>query len=139
MAETKRRTGPRADRVVQSAAKQQFAKNLRSLLIARNMTQSDLARLAGDHLPKGATFGRDLISNYVLGRNFASDMHLNAMCKVLKVKPEDLDPSRGEGFGVGEPPTDVRDMGNGRIWLRVNQSTTWEVGLKVLQLLKGEE
>ena len=133
-----RRTGPRGDRVVSNAARMQFAKNLKSLMIDRGLSQSELARQATVFLPKGASFGRDLISNYILGRNFASDIHLHAICKVLKVKPEEIDPSRGEGFGIGEPPAEVRDTGNGA-WLRVNQAVTWDQALKIMTILKEGE
>jgi len=35
------------------------------------------------------------------------------------------------------PPLDVRDLGQGRAWLRVNQAVEWDTAVKVLTLLKG--
>jgi hypothetical protein len=33
----------------------------------------------------------------------------------------------------------VKDIGEGRVWLQINRSVTWEKGLEIIRILKEED
>jgi transcriptional regulator with XRE-family HTH domain len=68
----------------------EFGRRLERLLRAKGWTQSELARAAQEFLAPGKKFGRDSISNYIHGVNLPRGPHLDALCKALDCKPEDL-------------------------------------------------
>ena len=120
------------------AVKVEFARRLQALMLAKGWRQSDLAREASRHLPKGKTFGRDSVSLYIRGMSLPGPLHLEALCKALGTRPEELLPTRGvPSAGEAIPALDVREMSDGNVWLRVNQMMPWPTAIKVMEILKG--
>ena len=118
------------------AVKVEFARRLQSAMLAKGWRQSDLAREAGRHM-KEKTFGRDSVSLYIRGMSLPGPLHLEALCKALGARPEDLLPTRGmPSAGEAIPALDVREMSDGKVWLRVNQAVPWPMAIKVLEILK---
>ena len=121
---------------MRAAQATEFGRRVRAAMLKAGFkTQSDLARKAQQFLPDGQTFGRDLISNYVNGNNMPLEYHLNAMCRALNVKPEDLVPNDNSWREDANPPLDIRTAGDGSVWIRVNQRTTLDVAMKIMALL----
>lgn len=120
------------------AVKIEFARRLQAAMIAKGMQQSDLARAAEIHLPKGKRFGRDSISLYIRAKSLPGPLHLKALCAALGAKPEELLPTRGiPAAGDSAPTLDARDLGDGNTWLRINQAVPWDDAIKIMQLVKG--
>ena len=118
----------------------EFAAKLQRALILKGWTQSELARRAADYdTRKGSKIGRDSISHYIRGMNVPSPLVLEAIAKALGMKPQDLLPETTATVAEMEnPPIDLRDLGNGNVWLRVNQAVEWPIALKIMGMLKGE-
>lgn len=120
----------------------EFARRLNRAMIEKGWNQSELARRANAHAAPGseATMTRDKVSKYIRASSLPSPVHLDLLCKALGKTQTDLIPD----WGVPEagdpllPPIDVRDAGDGTVWLRVNQSVKWPDALKILAILKGE-
>ena len=80
--------------------KKEFSTKIYSLMMANNLSQSDLARSAG--------VGRDSISQYVRGRSLPSPKTAAKIAKALKVDIQELypaskhyeDPQTGKGFSI---------------------------------------
>lgn len=90
----------------------------------RNWTQSDLAREARKHLPKG-TLSRDNVHNYVHGKALPGPGFLLALAKALGTTANDLLPERGVNAPHGSsalPSTDVRDAGEGMAFFESQSS-----------------
>lgn len=106
----------------------------------KGWNQSELARQAQKHAPKGKVIGRDSISNYIRGSNFPNPVNLDALCKALGVQPADLVP--GSMFMRAKeeaPPMDIRGLGDGSAWLRINQRVSMPIALKILELLNSDK
>lgn len=118
--------------------KREFAKRLLAAMVERGWNQSETARQAALHMPDGV-FGRDSISHYTRAVAIPGPIALNALAKAFRMKPADLLPSRGmPALEAKTPSLDVKDAGDGSVWLRVNQRVEWAKALKVMELLKGE-
>lgn len=118
------------------AVKVEFARRLRTALIQKGWTQSELARMAEKHLKGGQRFGRDTISQYMRAKSLPGPIFLDAICKALGKAPDDLLPSRGMPT-IGEPsapPFEFRDMSDGTAWLRINKRYSISTVLKMLEL-----
>ena len=61
------------------------------------------------------------------------------MAAVLGKAPTDLLPKRLGRTESNDSPVDVRDIGGGQVWIRINQQTSWDKALKILELLKGDD
>lgn len=108
-------------------------------MVKKGWTQSELARRASDHHP-GKEIGRDSISVYMRGRALPSPAVLGALASALGVEPSDLLPSRGVPTAAqSSPKLDARDIGDGYVWLRINQQVTWAIALEVMKLLQTED
>ncbi len=119
--------------------KQAFARKLSELLRTNGWNQSELARQASLHMPEGGKFNRDNVSNYVRGRHLPGPVHLDALCKALHVKLDELLPPGSTPSAEDRLPLlDVRDLGDGTVYLRLNQQMPWEKALKILNVAKGE-
>ena len=116
------------------AALIEFGNKLAKLMQDKGMSQSDLARAASKFMPN-KKFNRDNISQYVRGNSFPYPVRLNAICKALGVNPEDLKPAGLPTASDKAPPLDFRSLGDGKVFLRVNQAVELDVALKVVALL----
>ena len=118
--------------------KRELARRLRRAMDDKGWTDADLARAVRKRLPN-TKFDRAHVSNYMLGKAVPGALYLNAISKVLGKEPTDLLPKRLARGEAAHTPVDVRDMGGGKVYLRINQETTWERGLKILEILKGDD
>lgn len=117
----------------------EFARKLQAEMIRCGYNQSDLARQASLHMPDDKPINRDTISLYINAKHLPGPERLVAIAKALGVEKHDLLPSRGITAKANiTPPVDVREMGDGRVWLRVNQAVEWPTALKILEMLKGK-
>lgn len=124
-----------------STVKIEFARRLNRAMIEKGWNQSELARRASAHAPEGSTVSmtRDKVSKYLRGEALPNPVHLELLTKALGKRPAELIPDWGvPEAGDALPPVDVRDAGDGTVWLRVNQSLDWPRALKILAILKGE-
>lgn len=118
----------------------EFGRRLQKHMVMKGWNQAELARRASDHMPGETQMSRDNISKYMNGVSMPSPMRLQAFAKTFNVSPNELLPSRGI-VQVAEkmPAFDMRDIGDGNVWLRVNQSIEWPKALKIMGILKGED
>lgn len=119
----------------------EFASRLQRAITAKGWNQSDLARRAQEHMPDGQKMGRDNVSGYIRGTTLPGPIKLKAMADALGVAPEELLPQRGvpNAGNKALPAFDMRAIGDGNVWLRINQAVPQAVGLKIMQLLLGED
>ena len=86
--------------------KAEFATRLGRLLTEKGWNQSDLARAASQHLPKGEEFRRDNIHVYLNETALPRPKQLNAIAAALNVAAEDLLP--GVAHAKGSMPVAMR-------------------------------
>lgn len=123
----------------QDAIKIEFANRLQRQMVDRGWNQSEMARQAALHMPNGK-FGRDNVSNYVRALSLPGPVHLRALSQALRCKPDELLPDRGIPRADDRaPPFDIRDTGDGRVWLRINQAVDKGVALKIMKILMEPE
>ena len=121
------------------AIRMEFARRLQAALNERGWTQSELARRMAPLL-KHSRLGRDNISKYVRGKVLPLPPALEAMAKALEIKTSELLPARASpSAGAEYPPMNVKDIGEGRVWLQINRSVTWGKGLEILRILQEED
>lgn len=117
-------------------ARAEFGRRLYAAMLKKGWTQSELARQAELHA-NGKRLGRDNVSYYVRGKVMAGPLHLQALAKALDVEPDDLIPTRGVPSSESNHPAfDMRDLGDNRVWLRVNQALTWDAAVAIMKILK---
>ena len=122
------------DDVPKSAALLEFGRRIQKAMIEKGWNQSELARAAS---LQGVAISRDLVSKYLNGKALPGPGKLEALSKALNVPAGDLLPTRGtNALSEKVPELDVRDVGDGRVWLRVNQAVDWPKALKIMELLK---
>jgi hypothetical protein len=117
--------------------KAEFAARLARHLEQRGWNQSDLARAAQMHLPKGETFRRDNVHVYLNKLALPRPKHLTAIAKALNVKPEDLLPSVRHAEKLPYSMRPVADDPKSS-WLQVDMKVGMSTALAVLQLLANE-
>lgn len=116
--------------VTPDMAREVFSRNLQRAMDERRMIASDLSRKSG--------VGKDNISKYLRAKILPKNPQLIAIAHVLKKTPEELLPVRPTLQGVREhPPLDIRDIGDGNCWVRVNQAVPAKLAYKILGLLSG--
>jgi transcriptional regulator with XRE-family HTH domain len=120
------------------AVKMDFARRLQRAMVAKGWNQSELARRAAKFAPE-ERFIRDNVSKYMRGKVLPGPVHLSALCKALGMKPDDLLPTRGLSGSTDAVPFSVTDAGDGQMWLRINMAVSWDVAMKVQQLLRGNK
>lgn len=116
----------------------ELARRLRRAMDEKGWTDSDLARNVKTLLPN-SKFDRSHVSTYMRGKAVPGSRYLNAMARALGKEPAELLPKRLGRAESAASPIDVRDIGGGKVWLRINQQTSWDKALKILELLKGED
>ena len=113
------------------------ASNLYRLINEKGWNQSELARQAAPHM-KSHKFNRDLISSYCRGRSLPTPVHLHAMAKALGVVPQDILPLRSYPEIDGDnPPWDLKNLGDGTAWLKINQNVPLALALKIVDMIQG--
>lgn len=122
-------------------AKLDFSRRLSRFLLEKGWNQSDLARASQKFMPEGKAFGRDRVSHYIRGRAVPNPTSLNAMCQALGVEPTDLMPSGINPSSTKDiaPKLEVRDMGEGYVWLKVNRAVSKDTALKIQQMIYEDD
>lgn len=121
-------------------ARVEFARRLSKQLVLKGWNQSRLAAEAVKFAPPGVKMGRDKVSNYVRAKNLPTPVHLKILCDALSCKPEDLMPTRGRReAGEAAQIAELKDMGQGTAWLRINEVVSWPIALQVMALLRGSQ
>ncbi|MGE0211795.1 MAG: helix-turn-helix domain-containing protein [Parvibaculaceae bacterium] len=113
--------------------KQQFGKRLYELMLKRGWHQSELARRAD--LP------RDSISVYIRGRSLPTPASLKKLADVFEIAPEELLPNHIESAIDEDAPSfemKVSPNAPNVAWLRVNRLVALPTGLKIAELLQGD-
>ena len=117
-------------------AKTAFARRLNHELLLRGMNGSDLARRASSYMPEGKHVSRDNISNYLRGLHLPGRVNLNAIARALSLEPSYLLPDRANKRITREQPEfSMRDIGNGKVFLRVNQEVPFDVAARIASIL----
>lgn len=114
------------DRAPRDTIRREFSKRLQALLRERGWNQSELARrLYGttkDSAGRVVAKGRDNVSGWVRGKVLPYDDAMDKLCNVLGVDrdalvPYELSPNTDRDI----PPFEAKELGQDRIWLRINQ------------------
>ena len=130
----------------------EFSRRLQRRMVEKGWNQSELARRAEAALNRRRKengqavkrFGRDLVSNYVRAIMLPGPVHLAALADALECTPDALLPARAmPSTDERLPPFEVKSIGGGMAWLRINQSVPFSLALKIGSLLEewkpGEE
>lgn len=72
------------------ATKVEFGKRLRALLSEAGLKQVEFVTLVQAQMPKHGNFSRSHLTGYLAGRHYPRPIVLHAMCRALKVKPDQL-------------------------------------------------
>lgn len=122
------------------AVKVEFARRLQAAMHLKGWNQSDLSREAQKHMPPGKHIGRDSVSHYIRAKVMPGPIKLEAICAAVGMKREDLVPVKGyRAAGDDNPALDVKDLGDGNLWLRINRAVRFTAGAKILQILAEED
>lgn len=118
--------------------RREFARRVTAARMDKGFNQAELARAAAKYMADGK-FGRDLIGLYERALRLPSPMHLSAMARALGKDTQELMPYQGVPGGQDNRfvPVDVKDMGDGQAWVRINEQVPWDVALKVMELVRG--
>ena len=118
--------------------KQDFARRLDAAKLKKGWNQSELARHAALHMPSGR-FNRDNISNYINAKHTPGPVHMHALCKALGVEPADLMPVGATPSAEdAAPPLDLKDLGDGTVFVRINKRLPAAKALQILNVVMGE-
>ena len=122
---------------VELTARRKFSKRLRLKLAERGWNGSELARQAGKYMSDGK-FGRDMVSKYLRGIAVPYPSSLQALCRALHCKPEDLMPLGVSGnTEAAMPEIDMQAAADGTAWLRINKRVPFNIAVDVMALLKN--
>jgi len=118
--------------------KNDFAARLSAAMLEKGWNQSELARQAALHMPSGK-FNRDNISNYVKAKHTPGPVRTAALCKALRIEPIALFPSgSAPATNASEPPLDLKDLGDGTVFVRINKRLSSAKALQILNVVMGE-
>lgn len=118
--------------------KAEFGRRLQSAMHSKGWNQSELARQAEKFI-SDKHFPRDNVSNYIRGRTFPQSHHIEALCKALNVKREELIPPEAyASVDDGPRPIEFRDLGNGRGHLLIDIEASTEAILQVIAILNKD-
>lgn len=115
-------------------AKDEFARRLYELMLAKGWRQADFARASG--LPRNA------ISVYLRGASLPNPESLKALAKALDVKPDELLPNYTESaIERDNPEIDMRvSPGDPKhAWLRINRLVSTGLAVKILNMIADED
>ena len=123
-----------------------FGDRLHRILIERNMSQSDLARLVfketrTDKRGYDLVVGKDRISAYIKGRAKPEPRTLRLIAEALKMTPEELAPELVSEANRHATPTVLIEALSGhtdKLRLQINQLVPHATAVKILALLKED-
>ena len=122
--------------------RREFARRLADAMNAKGLNQSELARAATAHLPKGTkkAITRDLVSNYYRAQHVPRPLYLEALAAALDLTPGDLLPIGAVPTADRDtaPPIQTKEVEDGQMWLRLNVVLPWKMALKIVEMVKTE-
>ena len=122
-------------RIDKDHAKRVFARRLRAAMDAKGWTQSETAEQASKFMPDRKKLGRDNVSNYANGKHLPRSPVLKALARALGVDPDELRPGWDTPNAVEvDPPIDLRDLGDGHVFLRISKRIPWPAAIEMLRL-----
>lgn len=115
-----------------------FPSRLRAIMDARDLNQSDIARMVFGTTTneKGNVVARNRsqVSRWMQGSTLPDDRSLRKLAEALEIPREELLPKKA-------PPPDatveMRDLGEGRAHLRVDKVVPLAVAAKIVSMLAG--
>lgn len=113
--------------------KQEFARRLYQLMLAKGWNQSELGRQAG--LP------RDAISVYMRGKSLPTPQNLKALAEAFGISEIELLPNHTEAAIDEDMPAfelRVSVSSPNMAWLRVNRLVSLSTGVKIAELLEQD-
>lgn len=119
-----------------AAIKQDFSRRLSNAMRDKGWNQAELAEHASKYTKNGK-LGRYSISLYVKGKTLPRPQQLNAIARALGVKAEELMPVPQSSLANANSRFEMKDIGEGKAWLRVNQAVDWSTAVEVAKLLKA--
>lgn len=119
--------------------KRDFAQRLYRARIDKGWNQAELARAAAKFMAD-KKFGRDLIGPYERAERLPSPVHLAAMARALGKEPKELMVHQGVpgSDNRSATPVDVKDVGDGQAWIKINKQVPWDIALQVMKLMSLE-
>jgi transcriptional regulator with XRE-family HTH domain len=114
--------------------KQEFGKRLYTLMIAKGLHQSELARRAG--------VNRDMVSVAIRGKATPTPLNLAKLAKALDVAPEDLFPNHTMSAIDDDLPAfemKVSPSSPGTAVLRINRLVRTSTAVKIAELLEADD
>ena len=111
------------------SVKDHLARNLHQAMVEKGIpSQSELGRLTG--------IARHNISLYMSAKSAPTSINLAKLARVLEVEPRALLGAEAPGKeGIqGSSKTEARLSSEG-IYLKIDRSVSWDVGMKILHLL----
>ncbi len=118
------------------AIRREFARRLQDAMSSRGWNQSELARRAND--AGEDRVARDDISTYIRGVSMPGALKARAISKALGVPLDELIPS-AKSVDRDNPEFEIKQAGEGQVWLRINKLVTWDQARKVMGVLQGED
>lgn len=116
------------------AVRREFSRRLSLKLAERGWNGSELARQASKHMADGK-FGKDMVSKYLRGLAMPYPSSLQALCRALRCKPEDLVPPEVYGGNSATADVGFEAIGDGTAWLRVNKRLPMELAAEIIRML----
>jgi transcriptional regulator with XRE-family HTH domain len=120
-----------------------FGDRLRRILIERNMSQSDLARLVfnetrTDNRGYDVVVGKDRISAYINNRAKPEPKTLKQIANALKMTPEELAPEVVSEASKNSTPTILVEALSGRtdkVRLQIHKLVPLQTAVKIMAML----
>lgn len=125
-----------------------FGDRLRALLLERNLSAAELARLIQTRVPR---FSAGNVSHYLCERSFPRPPILNIISEILQTDLRDCAkrrvPASKPPFSAVDAQLDdnqvsvlhLTDTGDGGALLHFNQKVSWSLALKILQTIRGAD
>lgn len=128
---------------VSKAALKEFSIKLQRLMVERNISQSDLARVVwGERVdPKtgyNVAKNRDAISNYLRGTRMPEPRNLAKIATALGVEPDELAPEvipSGEASGPAELSVTQLPKHPNKVLLEIHKVVPFSTASKIMALL----
>lgn len=114
--------------------KQEFGRRLQGLMMAKDWTQSDLARASG--------MGRDSISKYINAISFPTPLALKKLAESLGVTKEELLPNAlMQALDDEHPAVELKQAAGhpDKAWLRVNRAVPFDVAARIVALINESD
>lgn len=121
------------------AIKKEFGCRLESLMVARGLSQSELARQATKKMANGQMMSRDSVFGYVSGRNIPGALRLQALAAALDVAPGMLLPNAPEVRPPFGQRVEIRTLEDGDVLMIMEKKMKLPTAAAIMQIVQNEE